>query len=302
MKVHPGGRAVIAIMLSVAATTPVEPLTQTRPDRATLERDLAEARARWSAKKPTNYEFVLDIPVAETPWDRRFSSFRVIGGSSTTINPLTGSMAPMFQGRTTIEALFDLVAERITKAPASSPSYDEELGYVTGLFNPDYRQISFRVPAWRAFTESSEVREPFVLVVHVNHCGFFDEPRSLIQCPSYSIAMWADGTVVYQGGSGVLTLGRREHQVDQSNMRDLSSAIAESGFFAMAADYSSITENNVTRTIDHSAEKWITIRIDGLQKTVHDFYGAPDRLTHLEAAIEKAADSRRYTGRTDVER
>jgi hypothetical protein len=99
-----------------------------------------------------------------------------------------------------------------------------------------------------------------------------------------------------------LTLGRRQHQAGENNIRDLSGAIAESRFFALAENYSSITDGRVTHSIDHAAEKWITIRVDGLQKTVHDFYGAPETLTRLEAAIEKAADSRRYTRRTDMDR
>ena len=48
--------------------------------------------------------------------------------------------------------------------------------------------------------------------------------------------------------------------------------------------------------IDHAAEQWITIRLDGRQKTVHDFYGAPEALRRLEATIETLTDSRRYTG------
>lgn len=55
-------------------------------------------------------------------------------------------------------------------------------------------------------------------------------------------------------------------------------------------------------TIDHSAEKWVTVRADGRQKTVHDFYGAPGALKGLEAAIERATSSQRYTGRGDTGR
>jgi hypothetical protein len=290
----------IAAVASVAVSRTDVPLAQTRPDRAALERELAAARVLWASKRPANYEFVLNIPLADSPWDRRFGIFRVTAGSSATIGPLTGSMAPLFQGRTTVEALFDLVAERIAASSAlASPSYDEEFGNVTSLFSPDYREVSFEVPVWRAFAQVKDVREPFVLVQHVNHCGFIDERTSLSQCPSYSIAMWGDGTVVYEGGAGVLTLGRRQHQVNDSNVRDLSRAIADSRFFAMADAYSRDSSGGF---VDHSAEKWITIRVDGQQKTVHDFYGAPEALTRFEAAFEKVADSRRYTGRPDTHR
>lgn len=208
---------------------------QTRLDRATLERELAQARARWNAGKPPNYEFVLNIPTVESPWNRRFASFRVTAGSSATITPPTGSMAPLFQGRSTIDALFDLVAERIAASPGSMyPIYDDELGYAE-LFSGNYNEVSFEVPVWRALIDAADVREPFALVHHVNHCGLAQtDRRSLLQCPGYSIAMWGDGTVVYQGRGGVRTLGRRQHQEGQEAVRGLSLAIAESGFLAMA--------------------------------------------------------------------
>jgi hypothetical protein len=271
---------------------------QTRPDRAALERELAQARARWNARKPANYEFVLNIPTAESPWDRRFATVRVTAGSSATITPLTGSMAPRFEGRTTIDALFDLVAERIAASGSVTAAYDDELGYVTGLLSANYKEVSFEIPIWRAFTEAGDVREPFALVHHVNHCGFMQsDPRSLSQCPSYSIAMWGDGTVVYLGRAGVRTLGRRQHQASQDAVRELSVAIADSGFFAMTDDYSSVKTGDTVTIVDHAAEKWVTIRVDGRQKTVHDFVGAPEALTRLEGVIERATASERYTGR-----
>ena len=275
-------------------------------DRPALERDLAQARARWNASRPANYEYVLNIPTVESPWTRRFGSFRVSAGSSATIAPLTGSMAHLFQGRTTIEALFDLVGERIATSSASvSLGYDDELGYVNYLFNNrDYDVVSFEIPVWRAFIDAADVREPFALVHHVNHCGMVaGDRRSLSQCPEYSIAMWGDGTVVYLGRAGVRTLGRRQHRADQNAVRELSRAIADSGFFEMADDYRSVTSGlGQVVTIDHAAEKWVTIRADGRQKTVHDFHGAPQALERLEAVIERAANSQRYTGRSDTGR
>jgi hypothetical protein len=76
--------------------------------------------------------------------------------------------------------------------------------------------------------------------------------------------------------------------------RNLSRAIEESGFSRFDADYS--MKNGVT--IDHSAERWLTIHLTRQQKTIHDFYGAPDTLRNLESAIDAIADSRCYTGRT----
>ena len=276
---------------------------QTRPTRAQLEQELLQARARWTATKPANYEFVLNAPRNESWWEREFGVFRVAGDSGTTVIPLTGPAAVVFKDRRTIDALFDLVGDRIAAAPLStSPHYDDDLGLVDGLFSPDYRDVSFDVPVWRAFNQLSDVGEPFALIQHVNHCGAFMESRTDTRaCPHYAIAIWGDGTVVYNGASAVRTLGRRQHQVGQGAVRELSRAIADSGFLTvLGEEYHSVGAGPDTRTtISHSAEKWITIRADGRSKTVHDFYGAPVSLKMLEAAIERLTDSRRYTGRAD---
>ena len=286
------------LIASLVASLPA----QTRPTSQELKQELAQARANWAAKKPANYEFVLNVPRNESWWEREFGIFRVSGKSSTAIMPLTGPPAAVFKDRTTIDALFDLVADRIGASPeATSPHYDDERGYVASLFSPEYSEVSFDVPVWRSFNQLADVREPFALIVHVNHCGAFLERTDTRQCPTYAIAIWGDGTAVYHGSSGVRTLGRRQHQVGQDAMRDLLQAIADSGFFSSAGlEYHSVAAGpDKVTTVSHSAEKWITIRAHGQYKTVHDFYGAPDSIKKLEAAIERSADSRRYTGRAD---
>jgi hypothetical protein len=194
--VKPFMAAMGAVLLTMTTSSPI---AQTRPDRSALERELADARAKWTGNRPANYEFVLNIPTDESPWQRRFGIFRVMGDSPSAIVPLTGSRA--FQDRTTIDALFDLVATRIADSPAdTSPYYDLELGYVGGLFSPDFRAPAFRIPVWRAFKQVADVREPFALVEHVNHCGAVGVNRTdLHVCPDYAIAIWGDGTVVYNG-------------------------------------------------------------------------------------------------------
>jgi len=158
-------------------------------------------------------------------------------------------------------------------------------------------EVSFNTPAFRVLSQPTDVVEPFVLLQHLNHCGFgLSDPTALGPCPDYTISMWGDGTVVYRGNSAVRTLGRREHRVSAAAVQELSQSIQSSGFATMEADYSSISAGGYRQTIDHSAEKWLTIRTGTGQKTVHDFYGAPDALVRLESAIERIADSYRYTG------
>jgi uncharacterized protein DUF6438 len=181
-----------------------------------------------------------------------------------------------------------------------SVTYDNKLGFPTSAF---LGNISFSIPTFRTFSIPTQNAEPFVLLQHINHCGFgcgfgMPDPTDLRQCPDYSIAMWGDGTVVYLGSSGVSTIGRRQYKLSLDEVRKLSRAIEESGFSRFDADYS----NKDGAIIDHSAERWLTIRFKEQQKTVHDFYGAPDALRALESAIDAITDSRRYTGRAPSRR
>jgi uncharacterized protein DUF6438/uncharacterized protein DUF6174 len=284
--------AALLVLGAILCQSAASPFRQSASNRKALQRALSKARARWIPHRPTSYEFVLSIPEGRYFWSRRFASYRVESGSSTTLAPPSGPLAEIFHSRSTIDTLFDLIEERLDGASGSlSVAFDDKLGFPTSAFLGD---ISFRIPTFRTFSIPTEIAEPFVLLQHINHCGFMMlDPTDLRQCPDYSIAMWGDGTVVYVGYSGVLTIGRSQYKVGLDKTRNLSRAIEESGFSRFDADYS----NKDGTTIDHSAERWLTIRFNGQQKTVHDFYGAPDALRDLESAIDAIADSRRYTGR-----
>jgi hypothetical protein len=196
----------------------------------------------------------------------------------------------------TVEDLFAFIDERIATADRVFVSYDQELGFPLTAYLGD---ISMVVPAFRPFSRLSEVADPFVLVHHVNHCGYLTtDPTYVGVCPDYSVAIWGDGTVMYRGERGVRTLGRRQHQATADGVLNLAQAIYDARFFELADDYRSVSlGGGLTRSVDHQPDKWITVHTGDRQKTVHDFYGAPDALHTLEDAIERITDSRRYTGR-----
>jgi Family of unknown function (DUF6174) len=166
---------------------------QSTSNRNEIQRALSKARARWIAHRPTSYEFVLSLPEDQGFWLRRFASYRIASGSSTTLAPPSGPLAEIFHSRNTIDALFDLIVERLdgTSGPMSV-TYDKKLGFPTSAFLGD---ISFSIPTFRIFSIPTQIAEPFVLLQHINHCGFgMPDPTDLRQCPDYSIAMWGDGT------------------------------------------------------------------------------------------------------------
>lgn len=274
----------------------MDPVAQQPPvDHTAMRQELDVARKRWVKNRPAIYEFTISLPAARNPWLRSFGTYRVDGDQVTTIAdpPRTagGPAAPW----TSVEDLFNALAENLSRAThRDAVEYDDRLGFPLGAYMGD---ANFRIVAFRPLRSVSEPLDPFVVVEHANHCGFALQERTRLgSCPTYSVAMWGDGVVSYIGGSGVATIKRREHQVPTRSVASLNAAISDSGFFNLAHDYSSITERDgLTRQIDHSPEKWITIGRNGLRKTVHDFYGAPDVLLRLEQAIETHTDSYRYT-------
>jgi hypothetical protein len=258
-------------------------------------RTLAEARARWTSRKPSRYEFALSIP-NQSWWYRSFGRYRVTTGASQTIGALQGTEAETFSTAGTIDGLFDVIAKKLqTMSSRVSLYFDEELGYPTGAFSDEF---SFNVPAFRAFSTPSDVRDPYVLINHMNHCGAVAMHRTdLHVCPDYSVAIWGDGTVAYDGGAGVLTLDRHHHQVSQDAVRGIVQAVTAAGFFALANDYSAKElPNGMMQFTDHAPEIWVTIHLGDQQKTIHDFAYGPKELTALESTIETLADVRRYTG------
>jgi hypothetical protein len=292
--------AVLAFLTIFLVAGPVQPAGQdgSVPDHQVLHRELASARQRWSTRRPTTYEFILSIPNGADWWSRRFPSYRVTGSSSMTLTAPTGGSVSVFAPRNTVDALFDLIEQQLDVSTGRvSLAFDEDLGYPTAA---SFDTTSFRTAAFRALARPDDAVGPFVLIEHVNHCAFgMPDPTDLDVCPTYSIAIWGDGAVAYDGGAGVRTIGPRQHRVDGAAVRELARAIETADFFALADEYRSLpAAGGLMTTVDHSAEQWVTIRLNGIQKTVHDFYGAPASLRNLERAIESATDSHGYTGRS----
>ena len=147
----------IAIVLTVSGVSRLvgSHSDQSRLDPNALRRSLSDARARWGARKPGNYEFVLSIPLGEDWWSRRFASYRVAAGASTTIAPPTGPLADVFRKGATIDALFDLIAERLDgSTDGGVAEFDNDLGYPTNVFIGTF---SFVVPTFRTLLNGSAV-------------------------------------------------------------------------------------------------------------------------------------------------
>lgn len=110
-----------------------------------------------------------------------------------------------------------------------------------------------------------------------NSCGFVQsDPTDIRQCPDYSITLSGDGTVTYEGRSGVRTIGARTHTIAPDEFRQLLTAFLQADFFSLRDRYDSITHADGTVTImGDVATTTIEVSIGDETKRVRYFYGAP---------------------------
>ena len=145
----------------------------------------------------------------------------------------------------------------------------------------------------------TDLRSAIISITRKNHCGFGQsDPRDIRQCPTYSIAISGDGSVTYDGGSGVMTLGKRTLKVAPDEFRKLIGEFMQADFFSLRDRYESIAlPNGMIQVIDHAIATTLSVSIGGKTKSVYDFYGTPDFVRRLEQRVDQVTDSRRYTGR-----
>jgi len=118
-------------------------------------------------------------------------------------------------------------------------------------------------------------------------------------CPAYSVSLDENGTVIYNGISGVKTRGEKVHSISVSTVRDLVASFLRVNFYSLQDQYTEKKlPNGQTQTIDHSNATTISIDIDGKRKSVYIFYGAPDELIELQRKLYEVTQIAQYTGRT----
>ena len=106
-------------------------------------------------------------------------------------------------------------------------------------------------------------------------------------CPVYTLNVYGNGTVVYEGEEYVETQGRVETAIDQEKIRQLVL-----GFEAV--DYFLLNDSYTERTITCAPTVITSITIDGETKAIEHYRGdanAPEVLTALEDKIDEIVNS-----------
>lgn len=107
-------------------------------------------------------------------------------------------------------------------------------------------------------------------------------------CPDYSLTIFGNGTVIYEGKNFVDTTGRQITSISREQVRLLIDEFYRIDFFSLKDEYADqVTDLPTTTT---------SIRIDNRFKQVIDYYGAPGQLRELEDKIDEVTKSYVWTG------
>jgi hypothetical protein len=122
------------------------------------------------------------------------------------------------------------------------------------------------------------------LVIKLERTACFGE------CPVYSLTIFGNGTVVYEGEDFVQTKGAKETTINTSAVNQLVSEFEK-------ADYFSLNDSYIQFGVSDMPYVTTSIRIGGKTKTIKHYLGdrsAPEQLTELENKIDEIVNSAQW--------
>jgi hypothetical protein len=103
-------------------------------------------------------------------------------------------------------------------------------------------------------------------------------------CPIYSVSIYGNGTIHYEGIRFVETNGTKTYEISTEKIKELVSLVYETGYFSLDDRYE-IQVTDLPSAIT-------TITIGNQTKSVYDYGGAgPEKLQNLEEKIDEIAQS-----------
>ena len=109
-------------------------------------------------------------------------------------------------------------------------------------------------------------------------------------CPVYTLTIYGDGTVIYNGEEFVAIKDKVEATITSEKIEQLVLEFE-------ATDYYSLDDNYIERTITDAQTFVTSITIDGKTKVIEHYHGdfnAPENLTALENKIDEIVNSKQW--------
>lgn len=110
-------------------------------------------------------------------------------------------------------------------------------------------------------------------------------------CPDYSLSIYGDGKIAYEGRHYVAVKGRQEARIPINDVKKLVDEFFKSGYFSLKDRYDPIVNDGaITKT---------SIVADGKTKQVVNCHPsqAPESLYQLERMIDEVVQSKRWVRR-----
>lgn len=115
-------------------------------------------------------------------------------------------------------------------------------------------------------------------------------------CPAYTVTIHGDGGLEYEGKGHVKESGIQKTRLELDTIKALAKEFAKANFLTLSEDYSG---EKCTRYCTDMATAVTEIEVKELNHRVKHYYGcgcAPKVLFDLESAIDKLANTERWTG------
>lgn len=118
------------------------------------------------------------------------------------------------------------------------------------------------------------------------------------KCPVYSLEIYGDGTVIFDGEKNVKALGRRSSSIPRSQVHEIVSKFDDSGFLDFSEHYIR-GENCSEIVLSDGTFAEVSFRHDDRLKTVLHYDGCQgtpffDTLFSLEKSIDDVANSEQW--------
>jgi ankyrin repeat protein len=109
-------------------------------------------------------------------------------------------------------------------------------------------------------------------------------------CPGYSVEIHGDGTVIFSGKGYVVVTGEHRDRLSVEQVSELIDKFREADYFSLEDEYNyPVTDCPTFMT---------SFRVDQVQKRVTDYVGEeagmPEKVSELEAAIDRVADTQKW--------